>query len=63
MWIPDKQSQKPDILATSGDCLHIWKVADDNSVSSIAKLKNVYFTSYYNKIELQYRILIAINFI
>lgn len=41
MWIPDKQSQKPDILATSGDCLRIWRVGDDGSVSNTAKLKNV----------------------
>lgn len=28
MWIPDHKSQYPDLLATSGDYLRLWKVGD-----------------------------------
>ncbi|VFQ79993.1 unnamed protein product [Cuscuta campestris] len=31
IFIPDKECQKPDLLATSSDYLRIWRVADDGS--------------------------------
>jgi len=31
MWIPDKESQYPDLLATTGDYLRLWKVNEDST--------------------------------
>lgn len=30
MFIPDKEGTRPDLLATTGEFLHIWRVNDDN---------------------------------
>lgn len=38
MFIPDKECTKPDLLATTGDFLRIWRVADDGVV--LEKLLN-----------------------
>ncbi|CAN6990744.1 unnamed protein product [Brassica rapa subsp. trilocularis] len=31
IFIPDKECQRPDLLATSSDFLHLWRIADDHS--------------------------------
>jgi WD repeat-containing protein 68 len=41
MWIPDKNSTKPDLLATTGDYLRIWQVGDDNKITLKSLLNNV----------------------
>lgn len=42
LWIPDKNSTKPDLLCTSGEYLRIWSVnQSNNSVGLKAELKNV----------------------
>ena len=28
-WVPDREGSRPDLLATSGDYLRLWRVADD----------------------------------
>nr|XP_043631766.1 WD repeat-containing protein LWD1 [Erigeron canadensis] len=33
IFIPDKECQKPDLLATSSDFLRIWRINDDNDVT------------------------------
>ncbi|KAK0410960.1 hypothetical protein QR680_005410 [Steinernema hermaphroditum] len=39
-FIPDKNDQYPDLLATSADCLRIWRLGNDNSVVLDAMLSN-----------------------
>ncbi len=29
MFIPDKEGTKPDLMATTGDCLRLWSIHDD----------------------------------
>ena len=41
MWIPDQNGAKPDLLATTGDYLRLWKVTDNKSVSLECLLNNV----------------------
>ena len=31
MWVPDSKNQLPDLLATSGDYLRIWRVNGDDA--------------------------------
>eukprot|EP01125_Pyxidicula_operculata_P015831 TRINITY_DN5393_c0_g1_i1.p1 TRINITY_DN5393_c0_g1~~TRINITY_DN5393_c0_g1_i1.p1 ORF type:complete len:329 (-),score=46.99 TRINITY_DN5393_c0_g1_i1:88-1074(-) len=40
MWLPDKSSTRPDLLATTGDYLRVWKVNSDNSVEQKSLLNN-----------------------
>nr|GMC52797.1 WD repeat-containing protein LWD1 [Ipomoea batatas] len=40
IFIPDKECQKPDLLATSSDYLRVWRVADDNSRVEIKTVLN-----------------------
>ncbi|KAG5445158.1 hypothetical protein CRM22_006621 [Opisthorchis felineus] len=40
MWIPDTKNQFPDLLATSGDYLRVWRVQEDNSVKFECRLNN-----------------------
>ncbi|KAG5613604.1 hypothetical protein H5410_024885 [Solanum commersonii] len=40
IFIPDKECQKPDLIATSSDYLRIWRVASDNSRVEIKSLLN-----------------------
>lgn len=39
-WIPDNKCLFPDLLATSGDYLRIWRVIDDNEVKNECLLNN-----------------------
>lgn len=39
-WLPDTTGSHPDLLATTGDYLRLWRVGDDDSVSSHALLNN-----------------------
>ncbi|THD21636.1 WD repeat-containing protein 68 [Fasciola hepatica] len=40
MWIPDAKCMFPDLLATSGDYLRIWRVHEDNEVKNECLLNN-----------------------
>ncbi|UXI18481.1 hypothetical protein NH340_JMT04424 [Sarcoptes scabiei] len=40
MWIPDIKSNLPDLLATSGDYLRIWRFNNDNDVTMECLLNN-----------------------
>lgn len=42
MWIPDKTCELPDLLATSGDYLRIWKV-EESGAALECLLNNVSF--------------------
>jgi hypothetical protein len=37
---------KPDLMATSGECLKIWKIKDNNEVSLELNLKNVFILKF-----------------
>lgn len=41
MWIPDKDSSHPDILASTSDCLRIWTIKDNQEAILSHTLKNV----------------------
>jgi WD repeat-containing protein 68 len=41
MWIPDKSTQRADLIATTGDYLRIWEVSGDDKVNLKALLNNV----------------------
>uniref|UniRef100_A0A7S2RUB0 Uncharacterized protein n=1 Tax=Mucochytrium quahogii TaxID=96639 RepID=A0A7S2RUB0_9STRA len=50
-WIPDPHSNKPDLLATSGDYLRIWKVtpgatAEESVVKNVCLLNNSKTSEY-----------------
>ena len=32
MWVPDRQGTHPDLLATTGDHLRVWRVNEDSVV-------------------------------
>jgi hypothetical protein len=36
-----QNGDKPDLMATSGECLKIWKIKDNKEVSLELNLKNV----------------------
>ena len=38
MWIPTFDSTKPDVVATSGDCLRIWRIEDNQRVTKTCDL-------------------------
>ncbi|KAG8498996.1 hypothetical protein CXB51_005418 [Gossypium anomalum] len=40
IFIPDKDCQKPDLLATSSDFLRIWRISDDSSRVDLKSLLN-----------------------
>lgn len=40
MWIPDKSTQRPDLIATTGDYLRIWEVISDDKVNLKSLLNN-----------------------
>ncbi|MBA0613176.1 hypothetical protein Godav_013669, partial [Gossypium davidsonii] len=40
IFIPDKDCQKPDLLATSSDFLRIWRISDDGSRVDLKSLLN-----------------------
>ncbi|MBA0812957.1 hypothetical protein Gohar_026861, partial [Gossypium harknessii] len=40
IFIPDKECQKPDLLATSSDFLRIWRISDDHSRVDLKSLLN-----------------------
>jgi WD repeat-containing protein 68 len=40
MWIPDTKGMYPDLLATSGDYLRVWKVGDADGRSTEARYLN-----------------------
>jgi len=40
MWIPDKTGRKEDLLATTGDYLRLWQVAEDGTVKMASLLNN-----------------------
>lgn len=40
MWVPDTKCMFPDLLATSGDYLRIWRVHEDNEVKNECLLNN-----------------------
>jgi len=40
MWIPDKTGSREDLLATTGDYLRLWKIADDGSCAMKCLLNN-----------------------
>ncbi|WRX20291.1 WD40 repeat - like 10 [Theobroma cacao] len=40
IFIPDKECQKPDLLATSSDFLRIWRISDDHSRVELKSLLN-----------------------
>ncbi|PIA40689.1 hypothetical protein AQUCO_02400034v1 [Aquilegia coerulea] len=40
IFIPDKECQKPDLLATSGDFLRLWRISDDNSGVELKSVLN-----------------------
>lgn len=45
MWIPDSRSVLPDLLATSGDYLRIWRVADNGAtMESLLNNVSLYFS-------------------
>lgn len=46
MWIPDQNGARPDLLATTGDYLRLWKVVDNKSVSLECLLNNNKNTEY-----------------
>jgi len=41
MWIPDKDSSHPDIIASSSDCLRIWSIVDNERAELKWTLENV----------------------
>ena len=41
MFIPDKECNHPDILATCGDYLRLWKIGEDEEVTLQKMLNNV----------------------
>lgn len=41
MWIPDTKGVYPDLLATSGDYLRVWKVGDSGETRLECLLNNV----------------------
>lgn len=41
MWIPDMKGNLPDLLATSGDYLRIWRLSQDNESTMECLLNNV----------------------
>eukprot|EP00050_Salpingoeca_kvevrii_P005978 m.286770 g.286770 ORF g.286770 m.286770 type:complete len:337 (+) comp11637_c0_seq1:34-1044(+) len=47
MWIPDEEEKFPDLLATTGDYLRIWRVNDDQSKASMDVLLNNNKTSEF----------------
>jgi len=40
MWIPDKTGSRPDLLATTGDYLRIWKVSEEKGTTLACLLNN-----------------------
>jgi len=46
MWIPDQNGTRPDLLATTGDYLRLWKVTDNKTVSLECLLNNNKNTEY-----------------
>lgn len=40
MWLPDQKSGSPDLLATSGDYLRVWRVASDTDTRLECLLNN-----------------------
>lgn len=44
MWVPDYTGSRPDLLATSGECMRIWQIG--NTVSLKARLVNTRNTMY-----------------
>lgn len=46
MWIPDVKCQFPDLLATSGDYLRVWRVHEDNKVKFECRLNNNTHSEY-----------------
>ncbi|CAB3398922.1 unnamed protein product [Caenorhabditis bovis] len=46
MWIPDQKGSHPDLLATSGDYLRLWRIGTDNS-ARIESLLNTNRTAEY----------------
>ncbi|GKV37123.1 hypothetical protein SLEP1_g45185 [Rubroshorea leprosula] len=40
IFIPDKECQKPDLLATSADFLRIWRISDDHSRVELKSVLN-----------------------
>ncbi|KAF2301733.1 hypothetical protein GH714_028840 [Hevea brasiliensis] len=40
MFIPDKECQKPDLLATSSDFLRLWRIGDDQSRVELKSVLN-----------------------
>ncbi|GKV08540.1 hypothetical protein SLEP1_g20155 [Rubroshorea leprosula] len=40
IFIPDKECQKPDLLATSSDFLRIWRISDDHSRVDLKSVLN-----------------------
>lgn len=47
MWIPDLSNSRPDLLATTGDYLRIWRMADDGKSASMECLLNNNKTSEF----------------
>ena len=45
MWIPDMKANLPDLLATSGDYLRIWRLNQDNESTMECLLNNVCINS------------------
>ncbi len=45
MFIPDKEGTKPDLMATTGDCLRLWSIHDDR-VSMELLLTHVSFNGH-----------------
>ena len=44
MWIPDQTAQLPDLVATSGDYLRLWRV-NESQIRQECMLNNVSFSS------------------
>ena len=44
MFCPDKEGSRPDLLATTGEFLRVWKIAEDGSGVTLERnLNNVRF--------------------
>lgn len=51
MWIPDNKGIYPDLLATSGDYLRVWRASDTETrleclLNNVIKLNIFVFISY-----------------